>query len=134
MIYLDLDHKKEILDKLKKCEDVENPALHFKQLRDLGDELIQDNSYDDLIRFLNALANKKRLMIISILKEKDRCVCELEAILDESQPSISHHLKILEKAGLVKGWKKGKFTHYDFIREKYDFWLDSIKQEIVTIK
>ncbi len=131
---MDLDHKKEILDKLIKCEDVDNSDRHFKLLRALGDELIQDNSYDDLIRFLNALANKKRLMIISILKEKDRCVCELEAALDESQPSISHHLKNLEKAGLVKGWKKGKFTHYDFIREKYDFWLDSIKQEIVTIK
>ena len=128
---MNLDHKKEILDKLKKCEDVENPVLHFKQLRTLGDELIQDNSFDDLIRFLNALANKKRLMIISILKEKDRCVCELEAVLDESQPSISHHLKILESAGLIKGWKKGKFTHYDIVKENMTSYLNFLNQKLI---
>ncbi len=128
---LDLDHKKEILDKLKKCDDVDNSAQHFKLLRALGDELIQDNSYDDLIRFLNALANKKRLMIISILKEKDRCVCELEAVLDESQPSISHHLKILESAGLIKGWKKGKFTHYDIVKDNMTSNLDFLNQKLI---
>ncbi|MFW9906895.1 MAG: ArsR/SmtB family transcription factor, partial [Candidatus Thorarchaeota archaeon] len=95
------DHKKEIIDKLIKCEDIENPNLHFKQLREIGNKLIQDPQIDDFIQFLNAVANKERLMIISILKEKDRCVCELEAVLDESQPSISHHLRILENAGLI---------------------------------
>lgn len=83
-----------------------------------------DSNFYDLIKFFNALANKKRLMIINILKEKDRCVCELEALLDESQPSISHHLKILEKASLIRGWKKGKFTHYDIIKEQISSYLD----------
>ena len=128
---MDLDHKKGILDKLIKCEDVDNPELHFKLLRDLGDELIQDTSYDDLIRFLNALANRKRIMIISILKEKDRCVCELEAVLDESQPSISHHLKILESAGLIRGWKKGKFTHYDIVKDNMTSYLDFLDQKLI---
>ena len=131
MRQLDLDHKKEILEKLTKCEDVDNSALHFKLLRALGDELLQDISFDDLIRFLNALANKKRLMIISILKEKDRCVCELEAVLDESQPSISHHLKILESAGLIKGWKKGKFTHYDIVKENMTSYLEFLDQKLI---
>jgi len=128
---MDIEHKNEIKDKLIKCEDVENVDAHFNQLRELGDELFQDSRFNDLIEFLNALSNKKRLIILNILKEKDRCVCELEAALDESQPSISHHLKILESAGLIRGWKKGKFTHYDFIKEQYELNLKLLHQELI---
>ncbi len=128
---MDSEHEEEIKAKLIKCEDVENPDQHFKKLRELGDQLIQNPRYDNLSNFLNALANKKRLIIINILKEKDRCVCELEAVLDESQPSISHHLKTLENAGLVRGWKKGKFTHYDIVKEQISSYLDLLNQELV---
>ena len=85
---------------------------------------------DDLTEFLNAISNKKRLIILNILKEKDRCVCELEATLDESQPSISHHLKILESAGLIRGWKKGKFTHYDLVSEQLELYLELMHQKL----
>jgi len=127
---MDKEHEQEIKIKLKKCEDIENSDLHFKKLRILGENMIQNTIFEDLTIFINALANKKRLLIVNVLKEKDRCVCELEAILDESQPSISHHLKILESAGLIKGWKKGKFTHYDIIEEKINFYLKLLNQKL----
>jgi ArsR family transcriptional regulator len=128
---MDIEHENEIKDKLIKCEDVENVDLHFTKLRELGDDLFQESRFKNLIEFLNALSNKKRLIILNILKEKDRCVCELEAALDESQPSISHHLKILENAGLIRGWKKGKFTHYDLIKEQFETDLDQLQQELI---
>ena len=128
---MDIDHEKEIKDKLFKCEDVENVDVHFKKLRELGDELFQESRFNNLIEFLNAIANKKRLIILHILKDKDRCVCELEAALDESQPSISHHLKILENAGLIRGWKKGKFTHYDLVEKQTESYLNLLNQELV---
>ena len=130
VLKMNIKHEKEIKTKLIKCEDIENPDLHFKQLRELGNNMIQNTSFEDITIFLNALANKKRLMIINILKEKDRCVCELEAVLDESQPSISHHLKILEKAGLIRGWKKGKFTHYDIVPEQFSRYLNMFNEEL----
>ena len=128
---MDFEHEDEIKAKLVKCEDVDNPDLHFKKLRQLGDRLSKNAIFEDLITFLNALANIKRFMIIKILKEKDRCVCELEAVLDESQPSISHHLKILENAGLIRGWKKGKFTHYNIVKEHINSYLDLLNQELI---
>ncbi|MHA1987832.1 MAG: ArsR/SmtB family transcription factor [Promethearchaeota archaeon] len=128
---MDSDHKKEILEKLVKCDDIDNPAFHFNHLRELGDNLIESPNFDDLAKFLNALGNKKRLIILSVLKKKDRCVCELEALLDESQPSVSHHLKILENAGLIRGWKKGKFTHYDLVEKKIQSYLDQLNQKII---
>ena len=81
-------------------------------MRELGDKLINDDQLDGQVNFLNAIGNKERLTILNILKNKERCVCELEAILDKSQPSISHHLRILEAIGIIRGWKKGKFTYY----------------------
>ncbi|MFW9785949.1 MAG: ArsR/SmtB family transcription factor [Candidatus Heimdallarchaeota archaeon] len=128
---MDPNHKQEILDKLIKCEDVDNPDLHFKNLRELGNNLMKNPNFDDIIKFLNAIANKKRLIIINSLREKDRCVCELEAVLDESQPSISHHIKVLENAGLIRGWKKGKFTHYDLVNERFNSYLDLLNQKII---
>jgi ArsR family transcriptional regulator len=94
------------------CRDITNANGYFIELLQLGDSLREIILQNKLPTFLNALSNNERLIIFSSLKEKDRCVCELEAILNKSQSSISHHLKILEEAGVIKGWKKGKFTYY----------------------
>ena len=112
------------------CEDIINTDEYFKELQELGENLRKDNQLNNLLVFLNAISNKERLIIFSSLKEKDRCVCELEVILNKSQPSISHHLRILEGAGLIRGWKKGKFTHYDIIKEKISSYLDLLNQEL----
>ena len=122
--------EEEVKAKLIKCEDVGNPDLHFKKLRELGDQLIQNPKYDNLNNFVSALANKKRLVIINIIKEKDRCVCELEVILKKSQSSISHHLRILEDAGLIRGWKKGKFTYYGIEKGNFEMNLKNLIENL----
>ena len=119
------------MEKLIKCEDIDNAELHFNRLREKGDDLIKEITFNELQKFINALANKKRLIIINVLKEKDRCVCELEAILDDSQPSVSHHLKILENAGLIRGWKKGKFTHYDVVNKSLKRYTDLLTLSLI---
>jgi ArsR family transcriptional regulator len=73
------------------------------------------------------MGNKERLKIIESLKRQDHCVCELEVILDKSQPTISHHLRELEKIGIIRGWKKGKFTHYDIVDEKMEYYLNLMR-------
>ena len=49
-----------------------------------------------------ALGEPTRLKILRLLAEQELCVCELEEILDMSQPRVSQHLKVLKQAGLVK--------------------------------
>jgi len=112
------------------CEDVKNSNIYFKELRELGDTLRKDEQLNNLLIFLSALGNKERFIIFTSLKEKDRCVCELEVILKKSQPSISHHLRILEEAGLIRGWKKGKFTYYGIQHKNFKINLTDLIENL----
>ena len=108
------------------CDVCGDSETLFNNLKQLGKNLRYDEQINKSIDFLNVLGNIERLIIINVLKEKDRCVCELEAILDKSQPSISHHLRELEKLSLIQGLKKGKFTYYSLNKDVLTFYLSQI--------
>ena len=64
-----------------------------------------------LARLLAALADPVRLRLLSILQERgEACSCDLERPLGKSQPTISHHTKVLAAAGLVEGERRGRWT------------------------
>ncbi|TFF99360.1 MAG: ArsR family transcriptional regulator [Promethearchaeota archaeon] len=128
----------EIKSMLCNCEDITNVNGYFCELNQLGENLREDMLQNKLLKFLNALGNIERLIIFSTLKEKDRCVCELEAILKKSQSSISHHLRILEETGVIKGWKKGKFTYYgienDIVMRNLTQFIEFLGKETIINK
>ncbi len=69
----------------------------------------------------SALADPVRLRVLSILAsspEGEVCVCEFVGPLGKSQPTVSHHLKILSEAGLVQGDRRGKWVWYSLNRER----------------
>jgi ArsR family transcriptional regulator len=75
----------------------------------------------DLARGFTALADPVRLRVLSILAaspEGEVCVCEFVGPLGKSQPTISHHLKILNETGLVVGDRRGKWVWYSLNRER----------------
>jgi len=68
-----------------------------------------------------ALSDPVRLRVLSILAaaaEGEVCVCDFVEPLGKSQPTISHHLKILSDAGLVHGDRRGKWVWYSLDRER----------------
>ena len=78
---------------------------------------------------LKALADEKRLKILRILLNTDLCVGALAKHLGISKPAVSQHLRILRKAELVKGEKRGYWTHYMVDRQA----LSAIAMEIYTM-
>jgi ArsR family transcriptional regulator len=65
----------------------------------------------ELARVLAALADPVRLRLLSIVASSPEvCSCELESPLAKSQPTVSHHTKVLADAGLICGEKRGKWT------------------------
>ena len=72
---------------------------------------------NDFITRLKSLADENRLKILEILLSSDLCVGALAHRLGISESSVSQHLQILRKAGLVIGEKRGYWTHYSVQRE-----------------
>jgi ArsR family transcriptional regulator, arsenate/arsenite/antimonite-responsive transcriptional repressor len=76
---------------------------------------------DELAARFKALADPTRVAIVNSLSAADEvCVCNLTATFDLSQPTISHHLRILREAGLVESTRRGTWAYYRLVPESID--------------
>ena len=76
-----------------------------------------EHDVDLLLARLKAIADEKRLRILSLLAGGERCVCELQDALEAGQSLLSHHLKALKDAGLVTDRRSGRWVHYTLNRD-----------------
>jgi ArsR family transcriptional regulator len=77
----------------------------------------------DLAHVLKALADATRLRLVSMVaahQDGEACVCELTDPLGLSQPTISHHLKILVDAGIFTRSQRGKWAYYGIVPQALD--------------
>ena len=68
--------------------------------------------FDQEAKIFKAFCDSNRLKILDILKDGEHCACKLLEILDVSQSTLSHHMKILTDAKVVNVRKDGKWSHY----------------------
>ena len=84
-------------------------------------EPIDRATAEELAALLKAVADPARLQILALLRslpDCEACVCDLTEPLGLSQPTVSHHLKVLSKAGLVASEKRGYWTWYRVVRTR----------------
>ncbi|MDR3365336.1 MAG: metalloregulator ArsR/SmtB family transcription factor [Clostridiales Family XIII bacterium] len=74
--------------------------------------LTQDETLSATAELFKALADPTRLKIVNVLLLAEVCVCDIAATVDMSQPAVSHHLKALRAARLVKYRREGKTIYY----------------------
>ncbi|MDO7867884.1 ArsR/SmtB family transcription factor [Nocardioides jiangxiensis] len=82
----------------------------------------------DVVPLLKALADPVRLRLLSLVAAHEggeACVCDLNDAFDLSQPTISHHLKVLHEAGLLGREKRGTWVYYSVRRD--------VLQDIATL-
>jgi ArsR family transcriptional regulator len=75
----------------------------------------------ELASGFSALSDPVRLRVLSMLAGAPKgevCVCDFVGPLGKSQPTISHHLKILSEVGLVQGEKRGRWVWYSLNRDR----------------
>jgi ArsR family transcriptional regulator, arsenate/arsenite/antimonite-responsive transcriptional repressor len=107
-----------------------------KQKRPAGEPCCQPVVYPDVEReqaermatIAKALADPVRLQLVDVLRKHAGkvCVCELVPLFDLSQPTVSHHLKVLREAGLVDSERRGLWAYYYVIPdalEELATWL-----------
>ena len=74
--------------------------------------------YGETAKFFKALGDEHRLYILSMLQHGERCACVLLEHVNLSQPTLSHHMKILCETHLVTSRKEGKWVYYSLNRNK----------------
>ncbi len=82
---------------------------------------LSEERAQELAADLAAVADPVRLRLLSMLASAESgevCVCEMVEPLGRSQPTVSHHLKILVDAGLIAGEKRGRWVWYRVLPEK----------------
>jgi ArsR family transcriptional regulator len=89
-----------------------NTSKYADDLKKLADTIMSVESAKKKGKVFKAFADEIRLRILSLLVAREMCVCEVMVALDLTQPTASHHLGILENAGLVKDRKEGKWVFY----------------------
>ena len=81
-------------------------------------QTLSEPEREELATRFKALSDPTRVAIINSLSAADEvCVCNLTATFDLSQPTISHHLKILREAGLVESSRRGTWAYYRLVPE-----------------
>lgn len=70
------------------------------------------NPLDQLALLANALADPNRLRLLAACLDRERCVCQLVALIDLSGASVSKHLAVLKAAGLLESRREGRWVHY----------------------
>ena len=89
----------------------------------LSEGAVSAERAESMAPVLSALADPVRLRIVSMILDSpagSSCGCDLEEPLGLSQPTVSHHLKVLREAGLVEGERRGRWVHYSVVEERLE--------------
>lgn len=85
----------------------------------IGQGSLTSREADDLAQLFSALSDPIRLRMLSLIADEEEvCSCALEGPLHKSQPTISHHTRILCEAGLIVGERRGRWMWWRAVPER----------------
>jgi ArsR family transcriptional regulator len=87
-------------------------TIHDDVINQVKAGLTGDDRLQKMAELFRVLGDPSRLKIINALLLAEMCVCDIAALLDMTQPAVSHHLKVLRQTQLVKYRRDGKIVYY----------------------
>ena len=87
--------------------------------------------YKETAIMFKAFCDENRLQILELLQGGEKCACSILDEIQITQPTLSHHMKILCDSGVVVGRKEGKWMHYSISEDGLEHvrnYLDKLKQ------
>ncbi|HDQ05337.1 MAG TPA: ArsR family transcriptional regulator [Candidatus Bathyarchaeota archaeon] len=107
-----MNTSEERLKRLTETDYCQAEAAEYRnELLQLAEQVADAKTAKKKSRFFKALSDEKRLRIVKLLMTREMCVCELMICLNMSQPNLSHHIQVLENAGIINRTKKGKWVY-----------------------
>jgi len=86
--------------------------IHEDIVEKVRNGLNDDKLLQKMAEMFKVMNDPTRLKIINALLLSEMCVCDIAALMDMTQPTISHHLKILRQSGYIKYRREGKVVYY----------------------
>lgn len=118
------------IDGIEVCECNE---LHKDLLTIVNDRLPSEESLYDLAELFKVFGDSTRIRILFVLFEAEVCVCDLAEALNMTQSAVSHQLKVLKQAKLVKNRREGKSIFYsladDHVRAIIAQGMDHVEED-----
>jgi len=107
-------------------------VLHESVVSSVRERMPDENELSDLSDFFKILGDSTRSKIVCALDEGEMCVCDLAALLNMTKSAISHQLRSLRDANLVKNRREGKVVFYsladDHVKEIFEKGLEHIRE------
>jgi ArsR family transcriptional regulator len=83
--------------------------------------VLNEEEAREVASIFDALSDPVRLRILSLIAaDQEVCSCNLEEPVGKSQPTISHHTRVLASAGLITGEKRGRWTYWRIVPGRLD--------------
>lgn len=108
-VYYKTGGEKMIINKIDCCD--EN-YTHEDLLKEVSSKMPEEEELYDLAELFKVFGDSTRIRILFVLFESEVCVCDLAKALNMTQSAISHQLRILKQAKLVKARREGKSVFY----------------------
>ncbi|NLK95890.1 MAG: helix-turn-helix transcriptional regulator [Clostridiales bacterium] len=106
--------------------------IHNDVVEKVKEEIPKDEILYDLAEFFKVFGDTTRIKIICALFNKEMCVCDLAALLGVTQSAISHQLRTLKSARLVKYRRDGKIVYYslddEHVKHIFDEGLNHVTE------
>ncbi len=107
-------------------------TIHDDTVETVREKMIGDSELYDLADFFKVLGDSTRAKIMCALDVSEMCVCDLAALLNMTKSAISHQLRSLRQANLVKFRRDGKVVYYalsdDHVRDIFEKGLEHIRE------
>lgn len=118
------------LNPIEKCD---CEVIHEDIVNLVKEKMPDEENLYDLAELFKVFGDSTRIKILWALDEAEMCVCDIAALLNMTQSAISHQLRVLKQANLVKNRKEGKVVYYslddEHVKQIFDQGLVHINEK-----
>ncbi|WP_353095801.1 metalloregulator ArsR/SmtB family transcription factor [Tissierella praeacuta] len=118
------------LNSIERCD---CNVIHEDVVNKVKDKMPEEENLYDLAELFKVFGDSTRIEILWALNEAEMCVCDIAALLNMTQSAISHQLRVLRQATLVKNRKEGKVVYYslddEHVKQIFDQGLIHINEK-----
>ena len=124
---------KHMIDERYGIERCDCSVIHEALVKAVMDKMPEEESLYDLAELFKVFGDSTRIKILCALSEAEMCVCDIAVLLNMSQSAISHQLRVLKQARLVRNRKEGKIVYYSLddnhVKEIFKQGLDHVAEK-----